>query len=115
MISSDLALNSLLYLNDNISKKYHYAKGLFLFTFSNNLTIILLSTLLSFILISLISKLSNSTNEIRKVFRDEEAKIIANKKYKTSEKRKKEIFLEIEKIFKKIHIIVEEGWKEMEH
>ena len=55
MLSTDLALNSLLYLNDNISKKYRYASNLFLFTFSNNITIILLSTLLSFILISLIS------------------------------------------------------------
>ena len=29
MLSCDLALNSLFYLNDNISKKYHYAKNLF--------------------------------------------------------------------------------------
>ena len=49
MLSCDLALNSLFYLNDNISKKYKYVKGLFLFTFSNNITIILLSTLLCFI------------------------------------------------------------------
>ena len=35
MLSCDLALNSLFYLNDNISKKYHYAKNLFLFAFSN--------------------------------------------------------------------------------
>ena len=108
MLSSDLALNSLLYLNDNISKKYKYASNLFLFTFSSNITIILLSTLLSFILISLIRKLSNSSNAIRAVFRNEEEKMITNKKYKISEKRKKEIFLEIEKIFKiyKIKIVI---------
>ena len=107
MLSTDLALNSLLYLNDNISKKYRYASNLFLFTFSSNITIILLSTLLSFILVSLISKLSNSTNAIRKIFRDEEEKIIGNKNYEINEKRKKEIFLEIEKILKiyKIKII----------
>ena len=105
MFSCDLALNSLLYLNDNISKKYKYAKNLFLFTFSNNITIILLSTLLSFILISLISKLTNSTNAIRNVFRKEEEKIRKEKKNKTiSEKRKKEIFLEIENILKKLKI-----------
>ena len=103
MISTDLALNSLLYLNDNISKKYQYAKGLFLFTFSNNLTIILLSTLLSFFLIALVSKLGNSTNAIRNVFRNEEEKI-QNKKYKINDKRKKEIFLEIEKILKCLKI-----------
>ena len=104
MLSTDLALNSLLYLNDNISKKYQYAKGLFLFTFSNNLTIILLSTLLSFVLITLISKLGNSTNAIRNVFRNEEEKIKSNKKYKINDKRKKEIFLEIEKILKVLKI-----------
>ena len=81
-------------------KKYRYAKNLFLFTFSNNVTIILLSTSLSFILISLIRKLSNSSNAIREVFRSEEEKMIANKKYKINEKRKKEIFLENEKILK---------------
>ena len=46
MLSSDLALNALFYFNDNISKKYHYAQNLFLFTFSNNITIIIYSTLL---------------------------------------------------------------------
>ena len=102
--SLDLALNSLFYFNDNISKKYHYAKNLFLFTFSNNYTIILLSTLASFIFIPLIIKLSNSTNEIRNVFRNEEEKLKKNKKYKIGEKRKKEIFLEIEKILKKFKI-----------
>ena len=108
LLSSDLALNSLLYLNDNISKKYKYACSLFLFTFSNNFTIIILSTFLSFILITLISKLSNSTNAIRKVFRNEEEKIKLNKKYKITKERKKEIFSEIEKILKfcKIKIIL---------
>ena len=103
MLSTDLALNSLLYLNDNISKKYQYVKGLFLFTFSNNLTIILLSTLLSFILMTLIRKLGNSTNAIRNVFRNEEEKM-KNKKYQINEKRKKEIFLEIEKILNYLKI-----------
>ena len=50
---------------------------LFLFVSFN----ILLSTFLCFILISLISKLSNSTNAIRNVFRKEEEKIKKNKKY----------------------------------
>ena len=104
MLSTDLALNSLLYLNDNISKKYEYVKGLFLFTFSNNLTIILLSTLLSFILISLISKLGNNTNAIRNVFRTEEEKIQNKKNYKINDKRKKEIFLEVENILKVLKI-----------
>ena len=108
MISTDLALNSLLYFNDRISEKYHNTSGLFLFTFSNNLTIILLSTILSFFLITLISKLGNSTNAIRSIFGDEEEKIKQDKKYKIDEKRKKEIFLKIEKILKvlKIKIVI---------
>ena len=100
MLSIDLALNSLFYLNDNISKKYLYTKNLFLFTFSNNITIIILSTVTSFIGISLISKLCNSTNEIRNVFNNEEEKLKKNKKYKINEKRKKEIYIKIEKILK---------------
>ena len=41
MFSCDLALNALFYFNDNISKKYHYAKNIFLFAFTNNITIII--------------------------------------------------------------------------
>ena len=46
MLSCDLALNALFYFNDNISKKYHYAQNIFLFAFTNNITIIIYSTLL---------------------------------------------------------------------
>ena len=53
MLSCDLALNALFYSNDNISKKYEYAKNLFLFTFNNNITIIIYSTLLSFVIIKI--------------------------------------------------------------
>ena len=108
MFSTDFALNALLYSNDNISKKYKYAQNLFLFTFSNNLTVIIYSTLLSFVLMSLIIKLSNSTNALRKIFEEEETKIKSNKKYKISEKRKNEIFLNVEKVLKicKIKILI---------
>ena len=104
ILSTDLALNALLYLNDNISKKYKYAKGLFLFTFSNNITVIIYSTLLSFFMLSLITKLSNSTNSIRNIFREEEKKIQTEKNYIIDEERKNKIFLEIEKILKKYKI-----------
>ena len=81
MLSCDLSLNALFYLNDNISKKYHYAKNLFLFTFSNNISIIIYSTLLSYLLITLLTKLTNSSNSIRQIFSNEEKKILKNKKY----------------------------------
>ena len=100
MFLCDLALNSLFYLNDNISKKYHYAKNLFLFAFSNNLTIIIYSTLISYFLIVVMTKLTNSTNAIRNIFRKEEEKIKTQKKYKITEDRKKEINQEILKVFK---------------
>ena len=104
MLSCDLALNSLFYLNDNISKKYHYAKNLFLFAFSNNITIIIYSTLISYVLITLMTKLSNTSNAIRKVFRKEEEKIKHKKGYKIKDETKKEIYSEILNIFKKYKI-----------
>ena len=104
MFSSDLALNALFYFNDNISKKYHYAKNLFLFTFSNNITIIIYSTLLSYFLITLLSKLTNSSNAIRNVFREIEEKIKFDKKFKATEDTKKNVNLKIENILSKFKI-----------
>jgi hypothetical protein len=108
IISSDLALNALFYFNNNISKKYRSAKNIFIFAFSDNITIIFLSIFVGFILLTLLSKLSNSTNNIREVFKKEEEKMKKNKKYKITEKRKKEILLEIEEILKnyKIKVVV---------
>ena len=80
IISSDLALNAFFYLDDKISKKYKYSQNLFLFTFNNNITIILLSTLIGFIFMTLFTNLSNSTNQIRDIFIKEEEKIKKNKK-----------------------------------
>ena len=104
IISSDLALNALFYFNDNISKKYRYAKNLFLFTFSDNITIIILSTSVGFILLTLFTKLSNSTNNIREIFQKEEKKLKQDKNYKVTEQRKNEIIFEIDLILKKMKI-----------
>ena len=104
MLCCDLALNSLFYFNDNISKKYHYAKNLFLFAFSDNITIIIYSTLVSYVLITLLTKLSNSSNAIRKIFRKEEKNLRIKKNYKIDLKRKEKIFSEILNVFKKYKI-----------
>ena len=104
IISSDIALNALFYFDDKISKKYRYAKSLFLFAFSNNITVILLSTFIGFILLTLFTKLSNSTNDLRNIFRNKEEKMKKNKKYIVTNKRKKEIQKEIELILKKFKI-----------
>ena len=106
IISSDLALNALFYFNDNISKKYRSAKNLFLFTFSDNITVVILSTFVGFILLTLLAKLSNSTNAIREVFMKEEEKIKKNKNYTVTEQRKNEILEEIEQVLKKYKIKV---------
>ena len=104
MLSCDLALNALFYFNDNISKKYHYASNLFLFTFSNNITIIIYSTLISYFLLTLLSKLSNSSNAIRNIFRTEEEKLKNNKNYEINNNTKKQIFYEVENVLKKFKI-----------
>ena len=98
---SDLALNAIFYLDDKISEKYKSAKNMFLFAFSDNLTIILLSTLLGFVFMTLFTNLSNSTNDIREIFKNEETKLKKNKKYVVTEKRKNEITNEIKGILKK--------------
>ena len=71
-----------------------------MFALSNNITIIIYSTLVSYFILTLLSKLSNSSNAIRNVFRKEEEKIQTNKKYEISKERKKEILVEIENILK---------------
>ena len=106
IISSDLALNAFFYFDDNISDKYNSKQNLFLFTFNNNVTIILLSTLISFIFTNLFIKLSNTTNTIRDIFKKEEKKLESNKKYIVTDIRKKEIFDEIINILKKYKIKV---------
>ena len=106
IISSDLALNSIFYFDDKISEKYHYAKNIFLFALSKNLTVILISTFIGFIILTLFTKLSNSINDMREVFKNEEEKMKHNKKYIVTEKRKKEILNEIETILKNYKIKV---------
>ena len=78
-------------MDDKISEKYYYAQNFFLFAFSNNITVILLSTFTGFLFMTLFTNLSNSTNEMRNIFREEEEKLTKNKKYNVSDKRKKEI------------------------
>ena len=101
IISSDLSLNALFYFNSNISKKYRHTKNLFLFAFSDNIVIIFLSLIVGFILLTLLSKMGNCVNNIREIFGKEEEKLKNDSKYVVTEKRKKEIFVEIDEIIKK--------------
>ena len=104
--SSDIALNAFFYLDDKISEKYNQAKNLFLFAFYNNITVILLSTLVGFVFMTLFTNLGNSSNQIRNVFRNEEERLIKNKRYKITKKRKIEILNEINNILRRFRIKV---------
>ena len=101
IISSDFALNAIFYFDDKISEKYRLAKNFFLFAFSNNITIILLSILIGFIILTLFIKLSNSINNIIIYFTDKDEKMKKDKVYKITDKRKNEIQKEIEIFLKK--------------
>ena len=65
------------------------------------MTVILLSTLVGFILLTLFTNLSNATKAVRDVFKNEEKKIRKNKNYKVTSQRKKEIRKNIENILEK--------------
>ena len=104
IFSSDLALNAFFYFDNNISKKYKANTNLFLFTFTDNLFIIFISTLCVFVFLTIIAKLNNSIYSIREVFMKEEEKLIKDKKYKVTAKRKKEILSEIDIILNKYKV-----------
>jgi len=74
--SSNFSLNTIFYFSDKISDKYHYKKNnLFLFTIINNLSISLISTLLSTIMITFLRAMTNSRNKMEKMFREQEKKM----------------------------------------
>ena len=106
IVSSDLALNSIFYFDGKISEKYNESKNVFVFAFSNNFLIILLSTFGGFLLLTFFTKLSNSTNKIKNLFRKEEQKLKKDKNYIVTDLRKKEIQKEIENILNNYKIKV---------
>ena len=99
-------LNAFFYFNDNISKKYKNTKNIVSFTFTTNISLILLSTLMGYVFLNLFTKLSNLTKTIRDVFKNEEEKLRKDKKYVVTEERKIEIQKEINNILKKHKIKV---------
>ena len=101
IISSDLALNAFFYFNDNISRKYRNTKNIFIFTLSNNMTVILLSTLIIFIFLTLFTNLSNTTKDLRDIFKNEENKIRKNKNYQVTQTQKDKIKKNVENILSK--------------
>ena len=101
--SCNFSLNSLFYFSDNISDKYHYNNNsLYLFTLINNLSICLISTLLSNAIVMLLRYLISSRKEIEDTFREEEKMIIKNKNNFINKKNKKKIFIKLIKILSKL-------------
>ena len=104
ILGCDLAVNAFFYTDDKVSERYHSIKNDFIFAFTNNLLAIFVAILIGYIFLLLFANLNNSTNEIRKIFRNEEKKIKKDNNYKVSVKRKKEIILEVKSIIKKFKI-----------
>ena len=106
ILGCDLALNAFFYTDDKISQRHSSGKNMIIFAFTNNFIVILLAILIGYALLIFISNLNNCTNEIRKIFRDEENKIKNDKKYYVNLQRKKEVIVEVKKIIKKFKIKV---------
>ena len=106
ILGCDLAFNAILYTDDKISEKYNSSNSIGLFAFTNNLLVILLTTLIGYIIFILLGYLINSTNKLRKLFRIEEERIKNNKSYVTSILRKKEVIIEVNNIIRKHKIKV---------
>jgi hypothetical protein len=101
----DFALNSLFYLNINISEKYHYeGDNLYLFLLVNTIVISIFSTLFYYLLGQFLYFLTNSTDSIVNIFRKEEKLLRKNKNYKVSTKQKKIIFKNVLEQFKTLKI-----------
>ena len=106
--ASDLALNALFYLSDNISDKYHYSgANRLLFSLINNITISLASTIVSFVLLTFFQTLIQSSDSIIELFRSQEKLLKSDKNYKVDLETKEKIEKDISGILKclKIKII----------
>jgi len=104
----DFALNAFFYLSENISEKYHYqGSNRELFSLVNNITISLVSTIVTIILLTFLNSLIQSEKKTKKLFREQEDLLNENKKYKVEDETKLKIKNEILKIIKclKIKII----------
>ena len=101
----NFSLNALFIFSKNISNKYHYkGNDLFIFTIVNNISISLISSLLSGIIIFILKFLTNSRKDIENIFRKEEIKLKKEKKYSVKNKTKKDLLNNIYRILKFLRI-----------
>ena len=104
--SSNFAFNTLFYFSGKISNKYHNNtdNNIFWFTIMNNISICILSTIFSFVIVSILRILTNSKNDILKNFLCEERKMRRNNKYFVNKIKRKKIITNLGKIFKVLKI-----------
>ena len=106
--SCELSLNALFYLSDNISDKYHYSgANRLLFSLINNIIISLVSTIVSFALLTFFQTLIQSSDSIIELFRKQEKLLKSDKNYKVNIETKGKIEKDITGILKclKVKII----------
>ena len=78
----DFALNAFFYLTDNISDKYHYTgKNRLLHTVINNINISLVSLIVCFILLYFFQTLTESSNNIKNLFKEQDNLLKSDKNY----------------------------------
>lgn len=106
ILGCDFALNAIFYTDDKISERHTSGKNMLVFALTNNINVILLSIVIGYAFMIFFANLNNITNEIRKIFRNEENRIKKDKQYVVSILRKKEIILEMKRILKKFKIKV---------
>ena len=103
--SCNFSLNTLFYFSDKISIKYKYkGNNLFFFTLINNITISLISTVISSVIVFLLKLLPNSRRNIEILFKKEEKIMKINQNYKVGKRKKENIFITIGKIIKCLRI-----------
>ena len=105
--SCNFCLNTLFYFSDKISEKYHYkGNDIYIYTLINNLSISIMSTLLSSAIVSLLCFLITSKNEIQNVIIGKK-RLKENKKRNINKRRKKakeNYFLILSKILNTLKI-----------
>ena len=106
IFACELALNVIFYTDDKITDYYNTDKNLVVIAFTNNIIIIFLSLILSYVILTFFIHMINSTNDIMDIFRLEEDKIKKDRKYTITLVRLKEIITEIKSIIRKFKIKV---------
>ena len=84
MLGCDLAFNAIFYTDNKISEKGKSNKNTIEFALTKNYMDIILTLLIGYCFLIILSNIYNITNEIRQIFRNEENLIKKDKNYEVS-------------------------------